>query len=150
MIPEVEFVAEKIALLTDEALERVRQAARDSPRLRARLCLHASPAETLHEMIIVLRRGTVIPIHRHPAKAECYHLMHGLVTLCICDAEGRPVCEQPLGPIGSGRPAVCRIAEGLWHTVKVESEEVVLHESTTGPLGEGDTEYLARPAGGTS
>ncbi len=142
MIPEVEFSATEIAVCHDAALARVRQAAKESPKLRARLCLHSGSNDRLHEMIIVLRRGTEIPVHRHPAKAECYHLIQGLLTLRICDSQGQTVRSQPLGSPGTGRAFVCRISEGLWHTVEVESDEVILHESTTGPLVPGDTEYL--------
>lgn len=142
MTPEAEFSAGEVTTCNDEALERVRRAAKDSPRHRARLCLHADPASPLHEMIIVLRRGTVIPIHRHPGKAECYHVIQGLLTLRICDAEGNAVRSQLLGPAGTGRAFVCRISEGLWHTIAVETDEVILHESTTGPLRPSDTEFL--------
>jgi cupin fold WbuC family metalloprotein len=147
MIPEVEFVAAEIATVDAAALERLRQAAAASPRLRARLCLHASTADALHEMIIVLRRGTSIAVHRHPRKAECYHIIAGLMSILICDTDGQIVRRIPLGALGSGRDFACRIAAGLWHTVEVESEEVVLHESTLGPFSPGDTESSdKRPA----
>jgi cupin fold WbuC family metalloprotein len=142
MTSEVEFVPLPIAQCDDAALERVRLAAAASPRLRARLCLHRSPDDRLHEMVIVLRRGTQISVHRHPEKEECYHVISGLITLKICDAEGRVEQSIPLGPIGSGRTFVCRIAADLWHTVEVESDEVVMHESTIGPMTTTGTEYL--------
>lgn len=143
MIPEVEFLPAEVALCDDEAVARVRQAAAESPRKRARLCLHADAAATLHEMLIALRRGTEIPIHRHPGKAECYHVIAGEFTLRIVDDRGAPLRDVPMGPPGSGRVFLCRIAAGLWHTVEVESDEVLLHESTSGPLIPGDTEYLS-------
>jgi cupin fold WbuC family metalloprotein len=143
MPPDLEFAQEPVAALTPEALERIRLAARDSPRRRARLCLHGSLAERLHEMIIVLRRGTEILIHRHPHKAECYHVLDGFAVLRIVDANGVSIARQELGPFGSGRATVCRIAEGLWHTLEIESDELILHESTTGPWQQEDTEYFA-------
>lgn len=147
MIPEAEFLSGEIAVCSEAGLARVRQAAAESPRRRARLCLHAGLSDQLHEMLIVLLRGTVIPIHRHPAKSECYHLLEGLLTLKIHHDAGGVIREIPLGGRDSGRPFLCRIAAGLWHSVEVESDEVVMHESTTGPFSPGDTEYLTPPIG---
>jgi cupin fold WbuC family metalloprotein len=142
MIPETEFVTSVVATCDDEALERVRRAARDSSRLRARLCLHPSSTESLHEMVIVMCRGTQIPIHRHRDKAECYHVISGQLTLQIHDDSGKIVETIPLGPPGTGRVFACRIASGLWHSMVVESEEAAIHESTTGPFVPEATEYL--------
>jgi cupin fold WbuC family metalloprotein len=123
----------------------VRRAAAASPRLRARLCLHPSVDERLHNMLIVLRRGTRIPVHRHLEKAECYHVISGLMSLILCSESGGELRRVPLGAPDSGRSFVCRIAAGMWHTVEVESEEVILHESTIGPYQPADTEYRPSP-----
>lgn len=142
MIPEIEFATESAAICDDLALERVRRAAEASPRARARLCLHPSAEDQLHEMIIVLRRGTNIPIHRHADKAECYHVISGLLTLKICDNAGQVVKTLQLGPAGSGRAFVCRIGPGQWHTLEIESDDAAVHESTVGPFRAEMTEYL--------
>ena len=142
MNPETEFAKGPIATCDDTAFERIRRAAAESPRQRARLCLHSSVDEKLHEMIIVLRRGTVVAIHRHPEKEECYHSLSGFVTLRIHNDTGQIVQQVPLGPFGSGREFVCRISAGLWHSVIVESEEAAIHESTFGPMTPNGTEYL--------
>lgn len=142
MIPEIEFSPGPVATFDDAAIERVRKAAETSPRSRARRCLHASSEDQLHDMVIVLKKGTEIPIHRHPEKAECYHLISGLVTLMLYDDSGTISQRIPLGPVGSGRPFLGRIAAGIWHTVIVESSEAVMHESTTGPFNVEGTEYL--------
>lgn len=144
MLPEIEFASEPAAVCDSETVNRIRRAAAESPRLRARLCLHPDTNAQLHEMIIVLRRGTAIPIHRHPDKAECYHILQGRMTLKIYDEDGRLSRQTVLEPFGGQEPFVCRIPAGLWHTVEVESDEVVLHESTTGPFSPSDTEYLSR------
>lgn len=141
MVPEVEFCSADIAAVDQSALERVRQAARDSPRLRARLCLHANHADALQLMLIVLRRGTTVPRHRHPARAECYQVLSGRLTLILYHNDGRERERIPLGPIDSGRTILCRVAAGVWHTVEVETEEVVLYEATSGPFDVDGTDY---------
>lgn len=145
MIPEVEFCTTEVATVDAAALARVRQAAIDSPRLRARLCLHANHVDELHLMLIVLRRGTDVPRHRHLDRAECYQVLSGRLTLILYHDDGRERERIPLGTIESGRAILCRINAGLWHTVEVESEEVVLYEATRGPFRVTGTEYWTGP-----
>jgi cupin fold WbuC family metalloprotein len=135
-----------VVAIDDETIARIRQLALASPQKRARLCLHPSLDESLHNMLIVLLRGTVVPMHRHPRKAECYHIVSGLLTLIIGDDSGHDQQRIPLGPFGSGRQCLCRIAAGLWHRVEVESDEVMMHESTVGPFDLAGTEYLPESA----
>lgn len=139
---EVEFATTPVVVVDDAVIERVRRAAHASPRKRARLCLHPDLNQPLHNMLIVLLRGTDVPMHRHPHKPECYHILSGLITLIIGDDAGRDHQRIPLGPLGSGRQCLCRIAPGLWHRVEVECDEVVMHESTVGPFDLAGTETL--------
>ena len=139
---EVEFSTSAITVVDEAVIERVRRAAYVSPRKRARLCLHPHLGDALHNMLIVLLRDTVVPMHRHPHKPECYHIVSGLLTLVMGDDAGRDSERIPLGPTGSGRAAMCRIAPGLWHRVEVETDEVVMHESSVGPFHPSGTETL--------
>lgn len=141
--PEVEFSAGPVVLITPALIERVRRAAAISPRRRARLCLHHSADDLLHTMLIVLCRGTEIAIHRHSNKAECYHVLSGQMTLRIHDDTGGIVQRIRLGDPATGQNSLCRISAGLWHSVEVETDEVILHESTTGPFRPGETEFLS-------
>ncbi|HET6426371.1 MAG TPA: WbuC family cupin fold metalloprotein [Planctomycetaceae bacterium] len=143
--PEIAFTTSAICVVDDATLASIREAAHASPRKRARLCLHSELSSPLHNMIIVLLRGTEVAIHRHPRKPECYHVMSGLMTLIVFDADGRNPRRIPLGPFGSGRSPVCRIPAGVWHSVDIETDEVVLHESTIGPYSPADTEYFSEP-----
>lgn len=140
--PAVEFASTPIVAVDETTIDRVRQMALASPQKRARLCLHPDLNEPLHNMLIVLLRGTDVPMHRHANKAECYHILSGLLTLIIGDGTGRDHQRIPLGPLGSGRQCVCRISAGLWHRVEVETDEVVMHESTVGPFDITGTETL--------
>lgn len=146
VIPDVEFSADPVVEVNHATIERIRQAAHASPKKRARLCLHRGPAERLHNMLIVLLKGTIVPIHRHPQKAECYHVVSGLISILLHDASGRETQRIPLGSLDTGRSSLCRIDAGIWHTVLVESNEVVMHESTIGPFTPTDTEILAGPS----
>lgn len=145
--PDVEFNTDPVAIITPERVERVRQAARASSRLRARLCLHAGPEAEFHAMLIVLLQGTRIDIHRHRNKPECYHVLSGQLTIVLHDDAGQVTGRIPLGDPASGRNSLCRICAGLWHHVEVESAEVVLFETTLGPFVPSDTEYRTAAGG---
>lgn len=140
---EAEFATESVVAVDETAIARIRQAAHASPRRRARFCLHMGPDASMHNMLIVLLHGTVVPVHRHHDKPECYHMVSGLATLRLFNDAGQPVRHIALGAPGSGREFLCRIAAGQWHRVEVESDEVVLLESTSGPFRPEDTEYQA-------
>ncbi len=146
VIPEAEFATTPVIAVDSVAIERIRQAAHASQRRRARLCLHSDFSNPLHNMVIVLLRGTQVAIHRHPNKPECYHVLSGEITLLLFDEQGQHPQRIPLGVFGSGRSPICRIAAGVWHSVEVESDEVILHESTVGPFSPTDTEYWTEAA----
>lgn len=140
---EVEFATSTITIVDEAVIDRVRRAAHASPRRRARLCLHPHLDAPLHNMLIVLLRGTDVALHQHLHRAECYHIVSGRITLIIGDDTGHDRQRILLGPGESDRPSMCRIAAEVWHRVEVESDEVVMHESTVGPFNPSDTIYFS-------
>jgi cupin fold WbuC family metalloprotein len=112
-----------------------------SPLKRARICLHGSTADAIQEMIIALHRSGYVQPHRHPGRTESFHVLDGLLTVILFDDSGTVVRRLPLGPPGSARAVVYRQNASLWHTVLVESEFAVVHETVGGPFDPARTEF---------
>src|SRR5262249_51267108 len=104
-------------------VEQVRALAAASPRRRARLCAHPPAADPLHEMLIVLRRGSYVRPHRHRGKSESFHVVEGALTVAVFDDDGSVREAIRLGEYGSGRPFFFRLGEPAYHTVLVESAD---------------------------
>ena len=95
---------------------RLKGVASDNPLRRARLCLHRSDDELLHEMIIALTRDCIFAPHRHEAKSESYHMIEGRMIFIMFENDGTPC------------------AGGVSKTAR----DGVYQETTTGPFKKGD------------
>ncbi|MFA5905564.1 MAG: WbuC family cupin fold metalloprotein [Desulfobacula sp.] len=105
----------------------------------ARISLHTSPENALHNMIIMQLKGTYNRPHKHVLKAEAYHLIHGEQKVIIFDNEGgiRESCRMS----ARGR-FIYRFEKNLFHMSIPLSDIVVFHESKTGPfIRQGDSVY---------
>lgn len=124
------FFADRELVRVDEATlaELKRLSARTGES--ARLCLHRSPEEALHDSVIVLRRDRLSPAHRHGTKAETFQVLEGEALVVAFDAEGEVVDACRLS---GGRPGVYRVGAGVYHANIPLTEVVVVRESTLGP-----------------
>ena len=150
---EVLYLEGPLPAVTAADLEELKARARRSPLQRARLCAHADPGEAIHEMLIVLVRGGYIRPHRHPGKSESFHVVSGTVDLAFFHEDGRLAEVLAMGEFGHpGRSFYCRMPEGLYHTLLIRSEELIVHETTNGPFDPSATDFApwapeARDAG---
>lgn len=65
-------------MIVDEALlNKVSEQAMESPRLRMNYNFHQSLEDKCHRMLNAVEPGTVVPIHKHPTKDECYPARQG-------------------------------------------------------------------------
>lgn len=112
-----------------------------NPRKRARLCAHPGPADRLHEMLIVLDRGTYIRPHRHAGKSESFHVIEGELDVVIFTENGDVRDVVRMGPYSSGKAFFYRLAEPCFHAVLVRSPFALFHETTNGPFDRTDTEF---------
>ena len=110
-------------------------------RKRARLCAHPGPEDKLHEMLIVLDRGTYIRPHRHGAKAESFHIIEGELDVVIFHDDGTVRDVVRMGPYSSGKAFYYRIMEPSYHSVLIHTPYALFHETTNGPFNRGDTEF---------
>jgi len=110
-------------------------------RKRARLCAHPGPDDRLHEMLIVLDRGTYIRPHRHAGKCESFHIIEGELDVVVFHDDGPVRDVIRMGPFGSGRAFYYRIMEPCYHSVLINSRYALFHETTNGPFNRTDTEF---------
>jgi cupin fold WbuC family metalloprotein len=110
-------------------------------RKRARLCAHPDSTDRLHEMLIVLDRGTYIRPHRHANKAESFHIIEGELDVVIFQDDGTVREVVRMGPYGSGRAFYYRIMEPCYHSVLVNTPHALFHETTNGPFDCNGTEF---------
>ncbi len=121
--------------------ERLKRHAFEADQKRARLCLHGSPDEPLHEMIIVFHRDTVIRPHRHRVKTESFHVIFGELDIALFDDHGRLTRVVRMGEVGTGKTHVYRLNSPVWHSVIIRSEYAAIHEVTNGPFRAEENEF---------
>ncbi len=126
----------------DHALvQELKQAALLAPKKRARLCAHHDASDRLHEMIIALHGSTYVQPHRHLDKSESFHVIEGRVRIILFRDDGTVDRVIRLGDAASNRTFFYRISAPIYHTLIVESELLVIHETTNGPFVPGNTGY---------
>ena len=112
-------------------------------RKRARLCAHPGPDDPLHEMLIVLDRGTYVRPHRHAGKSESFHVIEGELDVVLFAADGTIRDVVRMGPYSSGRAFYYRLMESCFHTVMVRTPYALFHETTNGPYNPAEVEFAA-------
>jgi cupin fold WbuC family metalloprotein len=112
-----------------------------SKRKRARLCAHPESADPLHEMLICLARGTYVRPHRHPGKSESFHIIEGVLDVVLFADDGTIREVIQMGPYHTGGVFYYRLIHACFHTVLVNTQHVLFHETTNGPFDPADTEF---------
>lgn len=125
---------EPVAEVDPAWYEKLKRHAYEADQKRARLCLHHSPDDPLHEMVIVFHRDTVIRPHRHHGKSESFHLIFGELDVVFFDDGGTPTRLVRMGEGGAGRTRIYRLSRPIWHSVIIRSEYACIHEVTNGPF----------------
>lgn len=125
-----------------DTISQLKELADASPLKRARICLHKSADESIHEMLIVLARGVYIRPHRHINKTESFHLVEGRASAVFFDDAGNVTERLKLGR-SLGHTFIYRIEAPVFHTQVVHSKHLVFYEVTRGPWVPGETEYAS-------
>lgn len=120
-------------------LAELRRSASSAPLKRSRLCAHRDLTDPLHEMLIVLSHDSYVRPHRHSGKTESFHVIEGSADLVVFDEDGGITDVLQLGDYASGRVFYYRLNVAVFHTVRVRSELLIVHETTNGPFDPADT-----------
>jgi cupin fold WbuC family metalloprotein len=135
------FCDEDIIEIGQEQLKKLKEAARQDPLKRARLCLHHNHEDTVQEMVIVFHRDSYVRPHRHKNKSESFHIIEGALEVVIFDDEGNVDRRVCMGSEGGQNTFLYRLASDRWHTVVPQTEFVAIHETTSGPFLREETEF---------
>jgi cupin fold WbuC family metalloprotein len=110
---------------------------------RLRICIHKTLADRLHEMLIVFAGTTYVRPSLHIGKEESLYALEGRGTCVFFDDQGGITSVVRLGPIGSGRSFYCRIPADTYHCLLVESDAMLVKETTSGPFLRSDTKFAS-------
>lgn len=138
---EVLFTTTALTTVTREDIELLKDRARRNKRRRIRLCAHRDTGHALHEMFIVQTKGIYIPPHRHLGKSESFHVIEGRVTVILFHDDGCILQAIPMGDYTSGRIFYYRMEESIYHSLIVESDFLVFHETGGGPFDPSRTDF---------
>lgn len=110
-------------------------------RRRARICFHKTAHDPLNEMLIALSEKSYIRPHKHLNKSESFHIVEGLVDVVIFGDTGEILSIIELGDNRTERLSYYRLPKGIFHTILILSEMLVVHEVTSGPFLRHETVY---------
>jgi cupin fold WbuC family metalloprotein len=132
--PEVFYPEGDPVIVGQNVVEILKHAALTSSKKRARLCTHTTPADRLHEMLIVLPRGAYVRPHKHIGKIESFTILEGEADVILFGEDGTIRQRISMGCLGSGKAFYYRLSSPVFHTLVVRSEFLVFHEVTEGPF----------------
>ena len=113
----------------------------ESSRGRVRLCTHKSNEDKLHEMFIGFTDETYIRPSKHLGKDESLHVLEGSGDYVFFDESGKVTDAVSLGEYDSGYQFYCRIPESVNHALILNSNAMMIHETTSGPFSRQDTVF---------
>ena len=135
---EVLFTTRDLTVIRQSDIAWLKERATQTPRKRIRLCAHRDLDDVTHEMFIVQPRGAYVKPHKHVGKEESFHLVEGSVSVVVFN-DDQSIREMiSMGPYGSDKPFYHRMPAGVYHTVLIESDVVVYHETASGPFRKAD------------
>lgn len=120
-------------ILDQLMLDRLAEEARQSPRRRMHLNLHASYDEPCQRLLNAVEPDSYIRPHRHrtPLKPETFLALRGRFAAAIFDADGE--IEQAVLLDAVAGPWGVDIAPGTWHVILALEPGSVFFEAKPGP-----------------
>ena len=128
---EVFIASDPIVRFDARAIKFVKESALKSPRGRFRICAHKKKTDSLHEMLIGIRRDSYIRPHRHRNKVESFHLVEGSTEIILMDDNGEIV---DIIELSREKNFYYRLDVPMYHSLLVHSPVLVIHEITNGPF----------------
>ena len=96
------------------------------------LCLHNSPKEKFHNMIIFLWKGTYYQPNKHKKKEEIIQIIEGKKIVSIYDIKSKKKIKNI--EMNRSNNLILRINRNNIHSVRVPSKYVLYHEIKPGPF----------------
>lgn len=136
---EVYIATSPIVTLGVEHVTFLRNQASSNTRQRARICAHKNTEDSVHEMLIAITNSSYIPPHKHHGKSESFHIVDGVVDIVVFGESGEIKDVIELGDRSSGKPFYYRLLSGVFHTLIIHTQMLIVHEITSGPFLPDDT-----------
>ena len=137
---DVEFADSDIRAFGQSEIMGVAERALHNPSGKFRICLHRDTDDTMHEMLVGLRRDLRYPSHRHPSGEESYMVLHGAARLRLFDSVGAVQSVVELSEPLAGASVFARIPSGVYHALEILSEVCVFLETKPGPFSPDNNE----------
>lgn len=118
-------------IIDEQLLNEVSAQAKASPRMRMNYNFHQTLDDKCHRMLNAVEPGTVVPIHRHPTKAESFVVLRGKVKVTTYNDDGSVIDSVVLDPT-KGVFGV-DIPKNVWHTIESLESGSVIFECKEGP-----------------
>jgi len=118
-------------LFSQDLLNDLTVRAAASPRGRAHLNIHATPADPVQRFFIATQKNTYFRPHRHSTKSELAVVLRGFFDVLTFDASGGVTGRYRVGAdspnIGFETP------RGIWHTLLAGADGAAFLEIKEGP-----------------
>ncbi|MBI3508837.1 MAG: cupin fold metalloprotein, WbuC family [Chlamydiia bacterium] len=128
-----------VVTLKRSDLEYLKSEVYKTTRKRIRLCIHLDDQAALHEMFVVYTDMTYVRPNLHIGKDESLHILEGEADFIFFDETGKVTAVIPLGDQYSHRNFFVRVPQGVYHTIIMRSNHLIIHEATPGPFDRKDT-----------
>src|SRR5437868_57411 len=93
-----------------------------TPNKRVRICAHKTSADHLHEMLIVISKGSYVRPHRHINKSESFHIIEGELDVIVFNELGEIIQVIPMGDLYSGKNFFYRLSSTHFHSLILRTE----------------------------
>ncbi|MFZ5354282.1 MAG: WbuC family cupin fold metalloprotein [Bacillota bacterium] len=131
---EVIFNTEDIIKINKDLIEKLKKIALENDRKRARINLHKTLDDLLHEMIIVHTKGAYVRPHKHSKKSESFHMIEGSLIFYLFNDNGKVIDKFTVGADKNSEYFSFRLSNNQWHSIVPVTDFVVFHEITNGPF----------------
>ena len=138
MSKEVLYADETIPKIGIEEINLLKNQVEETTHKRIRVCMHKTLEDPIHEMFIVMKKGTYVRPQKHLNKTESFHLVEGRADLVLLDDDQRISEVIQIGNAPDLR-FYYRLALPLYHTLILRSDFLVFHEAAQGPFRKTDT-----------
>jgi cupin fold WbuC family metalloprotein len=133
--PGVLETAQDPVVISNDAIKRLVEVSRSTPRGRARLLLHGDRTDSLHEMVIVLPSESCDHPHINFKSGKSFLAFAGqFAVLCFSDDGSKMQAHVLSGDDRWPGARILRLRKPVWHTVIPLEGDTVFLESIIGPF----------------
>jgi cupin fold WbuC family metalloprotein len=88
---------------------------------------------------VVYTGMTYVRANLHMGKDESLHILEGEADFIFFDNHGNIIDVIELGDKHSGKNFFIRVPQGVFHTIIMKSDYLIIHEATPGPFDSSET-----------